>query len=335
MSDTLRERGHDVFFVADRNKELVKVIRDAGYEVATIPAGKLRRYFSWRHFVDPFLVCAGFFRSIRILQKQSPDVVFSKGGFVALPMVVASWLMRTPVVVHESDATAGWANRISARLAKRVATGFGDVSARDEKFVFTGNPVRPTITTGSVSRARRHFRLSTTHPTLLVLGGSQGSQAINEAVRDALPRLLRELQVIHVVGPAKLTDIGATPIGYHPVGYLHDSLRDAYAVADIVVSRAGASVLAELAATGTPAVVIPLPTSANNHQAQNAERFAEVGAAEVLRQNSLSGRELSRVVLKLLHDPQRRSSLSRAIKRLATPDAASRLSTVIEEAAHV
>ncbi len=338
MSDTLRKRGHDVFFVADNNQELLKVIHDAGYEALTIPAGKFRRYFSWRNFTDPFKVLGGLLKSIQIIRKKSPDVVFSKGGFVALPLVIASWMLRTPVVIHESDAAPGWSNRLSKRLARRVATGFdnGDsMPPRGEKYVFTGNPVRPVLLTGSVARARRHFRLSANHPTLLVLGGSQGSQVINEAVRDALPRLLRELQIVHAVGPAKLSDIGATPIGYHPVGYLHDSLRDAYAIADIVVSRAGASVLAELAATGKPAIIIPLSSAANNHQVKNAEKFSEAGAAEVLMEDSLSGKELSRVVLKLLHDAQRRSDLSRSIKQFATPDATEKLVALIENAANV
>lgn len=317
------------------------MVKEAGFVFAAISAGKIRRYWSWRNFVDPFLTMAGAWQALSILRRFKPDVVFGKGSYVTPPVLWAARLLKVPVVLHESDAVAGLANRLGARRAAKVAVSFPDTSGLPEdKLVYTGVPLRDGVIKGKAARAVQRFRLDKRLPTVLVLGGSQGAQAISEALTAALPRLLLEAQIVHQTGERLAATVAKVKQElprelrgrYHPHGFFGEELFDLYAAVDLVVTRSGSAV-AEIAATGLPSILIPLPSAAGDHQRANAEVFAKAGAAIVLEQNELTSDSLTLVVKKLLHDASRRVAMGRCARQLAQIDAADRVAELVWEVA--
>jgi UDP-N-acetylglucosamine--N-acetylmuramyl-(pentapeptide) pyrophosphoryl-undecaprenol N-acetylglucosamine transferase len=254
-----------------------------GVPYAAIQTGKLRRYFSWQTPVDLLIrLPAGFLQALRHVRRFRPDVIFSTGGYVCVPTVIAGWLTRAPALTHEQTALVGLANRIAGRFATRVAISYPR-SARffpEGKTVLTGNPMRPSIVGGDAQRAAAHFGLDGAQPTLYVTGGAQGSHAINTAVRDALPRLLDCCQVVHQCGegPAgtgedlKMLQAARSALPpeqqarYRVQPYVGDELGDLYALASLVVGRAGAGTVNELANLGKPSVLVPLPGAAGGQR---------------------------------------------------------------------
>lgn len=338
VSQALKERGADILYLghtaADR-----QLAETAGIRFRRISAGKLRRYASWRNLVDPFKVLGGFVQSYFILGRFRPDVVFAKGGFVSLPVVRAAHLRKVPVVLHESDTIAGLANRQGSNYANAIAVAWPTEAVAGlpkEKLVLTGNPVRSEVLKGQAKRAERRYKLQG-EPLVLVLGGSQGSLALNRLVTEALPELLKQAHVAHQVGAAAGADIteitGKLPptlrSRYHPRGYFDQELFDLYAAASVVISRAGANTLAEIATRGLPSILIPLPSAASGHQRANARVFAEAGAAIMLEQDGLDAVTLHRTVTRLLHNSQQRAEMGRAARRLAEPDATQKLVDLI------
>lgn len=261
-----------------------------GIAYHVISSGKLRRYFSWRNLSDPFRVLAGFFQSFSALGKIRPDVVFSKGGFVAVPVVAAAWLKRIPVLAHESDLTPGLANRISALFAKKVAATFPECAqALGRKGIYTGTPMRQELFSGSREKGLSYMGFDGKKPVLLMMGGSQGAQAVNEALRGALPGLLPRMDVFHLCGKGKLEEgLVGTP-GYVQKEFVDQELPDVLAACDLVLSRAGATAIGEFLALKKPMLLVPYPKGASRgDQIVNAENYAKRGFALVLAQEGLT-----------------------------------------------
>jgi len=278
--------------------------------------------------------CAGLLREFR------PDVVFITGGYVAAPVAWAAWRQRIPVLIYLPDLTPGFAIRVAGRLASRVAVSFPEVTAHfPGKAVVTGYPVRPELLTADRAAARAALHLSETRPTLLVFGGSRGARSINQALVANLPALLRHCQIVHVSGSLDwewvsraAAELPETLQGwYHPYPYLHDEMIQALAAADLVVARAGASVLGEFPAVGLPSILVPYPF-AGQHQDANAAYLADRGAAVVVTDGDLSHR-LADLVTGLLGAPERLTQMRQAARAVARPDAASNIARELRELA--
>jgi len=311
----------DAFWIGSKDESEQALIRAAGIRCYGIPSGKLRRYFSMKNFTDVFRIMGGVFRSLTILRKERPDVLFSKGGFVSVPPVMAAWLLRIPAITHESDASVGLATRINARFVSKVCVSSADAAKGlqnryQEKVVVTGNPVRKEILAGDPEKGRALIGIGKNEPLILVLGGSLGALQINELVWGGLDALCAQAFVVHQTG--KKTWRAVEHDRYRGVPYLHDELPDLLAAATVVVSRAGAGALAELVALGKPMLLLPLGTNASRgDQILNAERLSQAGAAEVLYQEDASQRAFLDRLLRLLQERKRRESLSAACGRIA------------------
>lgn len=261
--------------------------KDVTYHI--ISSGKLRRYFSWKNFTDPFRVMRGLFQARRVMREVKPAAVFSKGGFVSVPVVIAAHGKRIPVVTHESDYTPGLANKINAKFADKICVTFEDTLAHvGAKGVHTGTPIRPELYQGDKERGLAFLGFDDKKPVLLIMGGSLGASVVNDAVRAALPKLLISYDIVHLCGKGKVEEQLNQP-GYRQFEYVNEALPDVLAATDVVVSRAGANAVFEFLALSKPALLIPLPRSASRgDQILNAGYFARKGFAMVLEQESLT-----------------------------------------------
>ncbi len=256
--------------------------------------GKLRRYFSWKNFTDPFRVVKGYFQSRRILNEVQPDVLFSKGGFVSVPVVAAA-KGKCPVIAHESDYTPGLANKIASRFATTVCVTFSDTVkyVPNGKGVHTGTPIRPELYHGSREKGLAFTGLSGKKPILLTVGGSLGAQAVNETLRKALPLLLPDFDIVHLCGRGK-AEPELKADGYLQYEYIDREMADLFAMADIVLSRAGANAVFELLALQKPSLLVPLPLEASRgDQILNANYFERNGYAMQMAQSDLTPVTLS------------------------------------------
>ena len=261
--------------------------KDVTYHI--ISSGKLRRYFSWKNFTDPFRVMRGLFQARRVMREVKPAAVFSKGGFVSVPVVIAAHGKHIPVVTHESDYTPGLANKINAKFADKICVTFEDTLAHvGAKGVHTGTPIRPEPYQGDKERGLAFLGFDDKKPVLLIMGGSLGASVVNDAVRAALPKLLISYDIVHLCGKGKVEERLNQP-GYRQFEYVNEELPDVLAATDVVVSRAGANAVFEFLALSKPALLIPLPRSASRgDQILNAGYFARKGFAMVLEQESLT-----------------------------------------------
>ena len=260
--------------------------------------GKLRRYFSWKNFTDPFRVIKGYFQSRRIIKEVKPDVLFSKGGFVTVPVVMAA-KGKCPVICHESDYTPGLANKIGSRFATTVCTTFTDTVhyVPKGKGVHTGTHIRAALLRGSREKGLQFAGLSGEKPVLLVMGGSTGALALNQALEAALDELLPVFDIVHLCGKGK-TDATALRPGYVQFEYVNEQMPDVLAMADVVVSRAGANAVFELLALQKPMVLVPLPLEASRgDQILNAQYFARNGYAIHLPQGEVTPQTLQQAVM--------------------------------------
>lgn len=329
----LREAGFRVEYVGDGRGIERRLAREAGLPFHAIQTGKLRRYFSLQNFVDPFRIAIGVLQSIVWMLRLRPAAVFSKGGFVGVPVVVAAWLLRVPVIVHESDLTPGLANRLSFPFARRICLSFAETAEglRGRSTVYTGTPVRAALREGDRARGLQRFGLDPSRRTLLVFGGSQGARAINDQLRGLLPRLPDDWQVLHLCGAGNLDPSLDGRDRYRQYEYLGEEFGDAFACADVVVCRAGANSLAELIAVRKPAVVVPLPTAASRgDQIDNARLFAEKGYGLVLPQDEMTADSL---LEKLSQALARAPEIVRAMEAAESHDPARRIVELIEELA--
>jgi UDP-N-acetylglucosamine--N-acetylmuramyl-(pentapeptide) pyrophosphoryl-undecaprenol N-acetylglucosamine transferase len=260
-----------------------------------VASGKLRRYFSWQNFIDPFFILWGMLQSIVLCLRLRPDAVFSKGGFVSVPLVVAAWLLRVPVISHESDVTPGLANRLTYPFCRKICVTF-EATVRylpRGKVNVTGTPVRQSLVAGDAAAGLEFLGFSGEKPVLLVFGGSLGAATINNQARRALPVLLQEFDVVHVVGNGNLETSIEQP-GYVQKEFIGEQFGHVLAAAAVVVSRAGANSLYELLMTRKPHLLIPLGKAASRgDQLDNARVFADLGFSRVLYEEALTGDDKS------------------------------------------
>ncbi|PYM65191.1 MAG: undecaprenyldiphospho-muramoylpentapeptide beta-N-acetylglucosaminyltransferase [Candidatus Rokuibacteriota bacterium] len=315
----------------------------AGIPYYPISTGKLRRQLALRNVTDLALrVPAGLVQAWRLLGRLRPDVVVATGGFVAVPTAVAAALRRRPLLVHEQVVVPGLANRAIARLADRVAVSFAAASVAfpAAKVVVTGNPIRPELLGGRRETGFTRFGLDPATPLLYVTGGAQGAHRLNRVVGAALPGLLAECQVVHQSGDNAFGDpdwlAGQAALlppalrrRYRVVPFVTDALPDLYAATSLVVGRAGAGTVTELAALGLPAILVPLPGARGDEQTANARVLADAGAALLLPESALAPEPLVALVRELVHDPDRLAEMSRRARTLARSDAATRLVDLI------
>ena len=297
-----------------------QILGEAGIPYYGIPAGKLRRYLSLQNFTDLFKVVAGILSSLAILIQRRPALLFSKGGFVSVPPVLAAWILRIPVMIHESDVDPGLATRITARFARRILVSYEETRncfapPLGERVAVTGNPVRREIYLANREAGRRALGLADDQLLLMVLGGSQGALQINKLIAELAPQLVKRCQILHQMG--KQTYRASSVEGYDTRKFIGAELPDYLAAADVVVSRAGAGSLWELAALRKPMILIPLGReNSRGDQIRNAELFQTRGSAETLT-GEVTPQRLMQTLNRLLEDPARRRALSGACETLA------------------
>ena len=341
--DELRQRGAlaDLIWIGSSGGVESQAADEAGIRFVAIPTGKLRRYLSLRNLTDAARIPLGVLAARRALAAFSPDVVLSTGGFVSVPAVVAARGI-APVLTHEQTAILGLANRINARFADVLAVSHSQTESLAARLhgrvVVTGNPIRTGLTAGDRSRGLQRLGFEAALPVVYVTGGARGASPINQRIAALLPGILEQAQIVHQTGPlsanadaSNLSELKETlPEAvrhrYYVVEFLGEELPDIYAVADLVVGRAGAGTIAELAYVGLPAILVPLPGARGDEQAVNARVLGDIGAAVVIAQQNATPERLQMEILALLKDPDRRARMATAARTIARPEAAARLS---------
>ena len=287
----LQEAGYEVTYIGSKNGIEKNLIADYGLPYVGISTGKLRRYFDLKNFTDPFRVVHGFREARKFLKKNRPDVVFSKCGFVSVPVVRAAGSLHIPCVIHESDMTPGLANKLCFRAARKICCNFPETMEMlpADKAVLTGTPIRGELFTGDREKGLALCGFSADKPVLMVMGGSQGAVSVNKAVRANLPELAKTFQIVHLCGKGHFDDSLKDFEGYCQFEYVKEDLKHLFAAADLLVSRAGANAICEILALGKPSLLIPLPTKGSRgDQILNANSFAEQGFSEVLEDDKAS-----------------------------------------------
>jgi len=291
----LKEKGYDIYYIGTYNGIERKLIEDQGIPYYPIASGKLRRYFDVKNFTDPFKVIKGLGQATHIIRKIKPDVIFSKGGFVSVPVIVGGYLNRIPTIIHESDMTPGLANKIGIPLAKTVCTNFPETLEHipNNKGIHTGTPIRQELFEGTKFEGYRATGFSENRPVILVMGGSLGSVKINTVLREALPTLLKSYQVVHICGKGNLDNNLMDKTSYKQFEYVKENLSHVFAIADIMISRAGANSISEILALKIPNILIPLSASASRgDQILNSNSFKKQGFSFILNEENLNTPEL-------------------------------------------
>ncbi|MCR5398270.1 MAG: undecaprenyldiphospho-muramoylpentapeptide beta-N-acetylglucosaminyltransferase [Lachnospiraceae bacterium] len=304
---SLKESGYDISYIgsyAGIEKQLIEDINIPYYGIAT---GKLRRYFDLKNFSDIFHVIKGYKEAKKILKDIRPDVVFSKGGFVAVPVVRAAAKLNIPCVIHESDMTPGLANKLCIPVAKKICCNFPETMEHmpSNRAVLTGSPIRQELHTGDRQKGLNFTGLSGDKPILMVIGGSQGAQSVNEMVRESLPKLLSTFDVVHLCGKDKVDNMMLNVEGYKQYEYIKDELKDIFAMADMIISRAGANAINEILELKKPNVLIPLSVGSRGDQVLNAESFKASGFSEVIKEEALDPSMLIETVMSVYNDRER------------------------------
>lgn len=297
----LKEQGYQISYIGSYNGIEKTLIEELGIPYYGISSGKLRRYFDLKNFTDPFRVLKGFSEARKLLKQLKPDVVFSKGGFVTVPVVVAAGRLKIPAIIHESDMTPGLANKLCIPSAVKVCCNFPETKAHlpEGKAVVTGTPIRPELLQGDAAKGRDFTGFTSEKPVIMIIGGSLGAQAVNDAIRRILPELLKDFQVVHLCGKGKQDDSKNDLKGYVQYKYIESELADLFAMADIVISRAGANAICELQALKKPNLLIPLSANASRgDQILNARSFEKQGFSMVLEEEAIT----DEVLLKAVHD---------------------------------
>lgn len=325
----------EFLFMGSRGKFEVTAMDAEGIPCRFIVTAKWRRYFSFQNFLDLLKLPIAFVQALWYLLWFMPDAVFSKGGAASVPIALAAWLYRIPILLHDSDAVAGKANRFVARMADRIAIAYD--KARQyfpaSKIALTGNPVRQELLAGKAERASAALGLQSDSPTILIIGGSLGAERLNQSVLRVLPELLElRYQIIHLTGAAHLSavqaevaNMGIRPgAGYVALGFLPaPELADVYALATLVVSRAGAGTIAELAALAKPVVFVPLPSAANDEQRENAYEISQRGGAVVIEEANLGDHIFLDILTELIAHPEKSQAMGKALQTFYFhPDAA-------------
>jgi len=291
----LLDAGFEIGYIGETNGVEQQLATNAKLKFYGISAGKLRRYLSAKNIADAFRVIKGFGQARKVLRKERPDVIFSKGGFVAVPVVFAAKTLKIPVVIHESDITIGLANKLSIPRAKKVCYVFPETLSQlpKEKAIHTGAPLRKEVLQGSVVRAKKFCGFETEKPVIMIVGGSQGSLALNKIVRESLVELLSDFNIIHICGKGNVDDSLGNQEGYRQFEYIAKEMGDLLAFCDIVVSRAGANAIGEFLALQKPNILIPLSKAASRgDQILNAKSFEAQGFSVVVQEEDLDNKKL-------------------------------------------
>ncbi len=298
----LRAQGFEVVYMGSYEGIEKRLVEDFDVPYYGIATGKFRRYLDPKNFTDPFRVIKGYTEARKYLKEIKPDIVFSKGGFVSVPVVRAAASLKIPCILHESDMTPGLANKLCLKAADKICCNFPETLAMlpKDKAVLTGSPVREELFTGNKISALNMCGFTANKPVVMVIGGSQGAASVNKVVRGALPQLLKDFQVVHLCGKDKMDNLLLNTKGYKQFEYLKSELKDIFAMADVVISRAGANAICELLALNKPNILIPLPSSSSRgDQLLNARSFEAQGFSIVIDEDDLTENLLTEKVQEL------------------------------------
>jgi len=286
---SLKEAGYEIYYIGSYDGIEKRLMADYEVEYHGISTGKFRRYFDLKNFTDPFRVIKGYSEAKKLLKQIKPDIVFSKGGFVSVPVVRAAADLKIPCIIHESDMSPGLANKLCVPVATKVCCNFPETISKVPagKAVLTGSPIRVELTQGSKEEGYKLCGFDSSKPVLMVIGGSQGAQSINDVVREALDKLLERYQIVHICGKDKMDNLKLSVPGYKQFEYLKLELKDVFAMADVVISRAGANAICELLALNKPNILIPLSMGSRGDQILNASSFEGQGFSLVMREEEV------------------------------------------------
>lgn len=287
---SLKKDGWDIQYIGSINGIEKELVQKENIPYHSIASGKLRRYLSVENLKDPFKVVKGYFDAYKILKELKPKVVFSKGGYVTVPVVLAASHLKIPVIIHESDMTPGLANKIAMKSAKTICVNFEETLKHvGGKGIYTGSPIRAELFKGSRAIGNQMCGFNEARPTLLMMGGSLGARKINEVLREALPTLLKKYNVVHICGKNNLDENLVGMEGYKQFEYVREELPHLFAMTDVMLSRAGANALAEIIALNIPSLLIPLSQAASRgDQILNANAMNQKGYCEVLMEETLN-----------------------------------------------
>jgi len=327
--------GFEFYYIGPKDKFAANLFSQEGIEVKTILAGKIRRYFSFKNIIDIFKLPIGFLQAFYQIFVISPDVIFSKGGYGSIAASISGWTLMVPIFLHESDISPGLANRVVGKFALEIFISFPVQKTEyfpAKKMLSVGNPLRKEILEGSKEEARKLFKLTEERPIILILGGSQGAQRINDTLLTILPEILRNFEIIHQTGQRNFEQVkneAEVVITkdfkkyYHPFPFLNEEeLSHAYQAADLIISRAGAGSIFEIAAIGKPVILVPLPEAAQNHQVKNAYVFAENGAALVIEEANFTSHFVLERIKYLFSQPEKLKEMAQRAKEFSRPEAA-------------
>ena len=333
LMPALKENGFEISYIGSYDGIEKRLIEALNIPYYGISSGKLRRYFDLKNFSDPFKVVKGYCQAVHLLKKIHPDVVFSKGGFVSVPVVLAAKHCKIPAIIHESDITPGLANKLAIPGATKVCCNFPETMKYlpSEKAVLTGSPIRQELLNGDASKAFSMCNFKDTEkPVILIIGGSSGSKVINTALRDLLPELLKRYNVIHLCGKGNLDPSLSNTDGYAQFEYANKELADLFALSDLVISRAGANAICELLALRKPNILIPLSAAASRgDQILNANSFRSSGYSYVLEEENVSNTALLEAIE---HVFKNRDSYIEAMKKNNGKDSIEAIVELIIEA---
>lgn len=329
---SLKEAGYEITYIGSYDGIEKKLIADFDIPYIGISTGKFRRYLDIKNLTDPFRVIKGFSEARKYLKKFQPDVVFSKGGFVSVPVVRAAASLGIPCIIHESDMTPGLANKLCIPVAYKVCCNFPETMKLlpENKAILTGSPIRKELASGNKLAGLNMCGFTANKPVILVMGGSLGAANVNKAVREALPQLLKDFQIVHLCGKDKVDNLLLNTSGYKQFEYIKAELKDLFAMADIVISRAGANAICELLALKKPNILIPLPAaSSRGDQLLNAKSFESQGFSIVIDEDDLTTNLLVDKVHELYFT---RQTYSDAMSRSGQMDSIATIMKLLEEA---
>lgn len=327
----LKELGYTISYIGSYEGIEKKLIEELGIPYYGISSGKLRRYFDLKNFSDPFRVLKGFSQARKILKDLKPDVVFSKGGFVTVPVVIAAKRLKIPALIHESDMTPGLANKLCLSSASKICCNFPETvnNLPADKAVLTGTPIRQELLSGNADAGRKFCGFTADKPVIMVIGGSLGAASVNDNVRKILPELLKDFQVVHLCGKGKTDESLKGTTGYVQYEYIQDELPDLFAMADVVISRAGANAICEIRELHKPNLLIPLSAKASRgDQILNARSFERQGFSLVLEEEQLTKETLLAAVKNLYEN---RTTFINSMKNSGQQDSIGTIIKLIEE----
>ncbi len=329
----LREAGFEITYIGSYNGIEKQLLKEQKIPYYGISSGKLRRYFDIKNFSDPLKVIKGLGQSIRLMRKLKPDLVFSKGGFVSVPVILAARFCHIPSIIHESDLTPGLANKLAIPNAAKVCCNFPETLKYlpEDKAVLTGSPIRSELLSGNKENARKNCHFTNEKPVLFVVGGSSGSKFINDTIRGLLPELLKTYQIIHMCGKGNIEESLNRTAGYKQYEYIGAELSDIFALADLVISRAGANSICELLALQKPNILIPLSANASRgDQILNAQSFEKQGFSVVIEEEVITPEKL----LNMIHETYKnRDRYISAMKKSTMINSVDKIVTLIEQTA--